>query len=147
MCKVCDHPNRAEIDIAIARGTSNSTIFHRHVGYGDKRSWVQALKDHKRHGHVAAVAVKTVQEDNQTREMDFQDCANEVYDGSLKAAQGALDAKQYYAVGSCLNPAIHILRIVKSVPGGEGDGESKGAIQEALDLMRESKEAKTRGRA
>lgn len=112
MCKVCEHPNRKKIDAAIVSGTKNPTIFHEFINSGNKESWIQALKDHKRYNHVKE-KIKKAQESKDVQEgIDLRQAAQEIFDIAKGSAQDARAAKQFGAVGGCLGPAIKVLELL-----------------------------------
>lgn len=116
MCKVCDHPNHSKIDAAIVRGMKYPTIFHQLIKSGDKKSWVQALKDHKRYGHVKEKIKNAIDSKEAEESLDLQKAAAEIFNIAKGSAEDARREGDYRAVGSCLGPAVKVLEILGKGP-------------------------------
>ena len=151
MCKVCDHPNNEKINLALAVGKKNPTIFHDFIGYAEcdedkkcwKRHWIQALKDHRRYGHIPGNSKDTANDSEKRQRLDIEKCIQEIYDIATGSAKDAREAKIYGAVGSCLNPATKVLEILNK--GNEGNpsetkdsGFMSGYMKRAEEVYAES---------
>lgn len=113
MCKICDHPQRKKIDAAIVCRTNYTTIFHQLIKSGNKDSWVQAIKDHKRHGHVSQKIQKAQESKEVQAGQDLQACAQEIYALCMDAANAAR-TQDIRAFGACIGPAIKVLEFLKA---------------------------------
>ena len=112
MCKICDHPKRKKIDAAIVRRTKYSTIFHQIIKSGNEEAWIQAMKDHKRHGHVTEKIQKAQEAEDIQSGLELQACAQEIYVLCLNAAKDARQ-KDLRAFGGCISPAVKVLEFLK----------------------------------
>lgn len=138
MCKICDHPKRKKIDAAIVRRTKYSTIFHQIIKSGNEETWIQAIKDHKRHGHVAEKIQKAQEVDDIQAGLELQACAQEIYVLCLNAAKDARQ-KDLRAFGGCIGPAIKVLEILNK---GAPEEDSKPGIDLALQRMKDDRDAR-----
>lgn len=139
MCKICDHPNRKKIDAAIVSGMKNPTIYHDLINSGPEKNWIQALKDHKRYGHISKLIQAAANEYNIKTGLNIQTCAQEIYNIATGAAKDARIAKQFGAVGSCLGPAAKVLEILNK---GNSSDDDKPGIDRALDRMKNDRDAR-----
>lgn len=105
-CSICSHKNRDQIDKCLLSKTSYRNIKERFgVSLG-------ALNRHVNEGHVSK-KVKKAQESEEIRQgLDLQACAKEIYDLCLESAKAAKKAKQFNAIGSCLQPAAKVIDIL-----------------------------------
>ncbi len=88
------------------------TIFHHFINSGDKKSWVQAIKDHKRYGHVKEKIKKAVESQEVREGLDLQKAVSEIYQIAKGSAEDARRYGDYRAVGSCLGPAVRVLELL-----------------------------------
>lgn len=138
MCKICDHPKRKKIDAAIVRRTKYSTIFHQIIKSGNEEAWVQAMKDHKRHGHVTEKIQKAQEAEDVRSGLELQACAQEIYVLCLNAAKDARQ-KDLRAFGGCIGPAVKVLEILNK---GAPEEDSKPGIDLALQRMKNDRDTR-----
>jgi hypothetical protein len=61
---------------------------------------------------VSKAILEAEKESEVKRGLDLQKCAQEIYDLALESAKDAKKAKQFNAIGSCLQPAAKVIDIL-----------------------------------
>ena len=105
-CTICAHKKRDQIDQYVVKGEPIRRIASR-FGVGEK-----SLERHLKSGHVSKTVLAANTENEKERGLDLRKCAREIYDLCLESAKEAKKAKQFNAIGSCLQPAAKVVDIL-----------------------------------
>jgi hypothetical protein len=105
-CSICADKNRCKIDewyirTADIRGTARKF-----------RVSEDALGRHISKGHISKAIQAAANENEIKHGLNLHECARTIYDLAVDGAKEAKAAKQFNAIGSCLQPAAKILDIL-----------------------------------
>jgi hypothetical protein len=105
-CSICISPFREKIDIALASGASVRNIAKQfNVG-------VSSVHRHKADGHICKAIEAAANEKEVQTGLNISKCVQEIYEIATGSAKDAREAKQFGAVGSCLNSAAKVLEVL-----------------------------------
>ncbi len=133
MCKICDHSNHQKIDAAIVRGVKNPTIFHEFINSGDREKWIQALKDHKRYGHVREKIQKAQDSKDIQQGLQLDTLLKETVDDLRDLADNAKHAEDYKAAASALGHIIRVAEILTKTNPDKPDRPYETMTDEELN--------------
>jgi len=105
-CTICNHKKRHQIDECLTKGTSYRDIARQY------RVSKDALDRHVNKGHIAEKVKNAKEAEDASEALDLRKCAKEIYDLCLDSAKEAKKAKQFGAIGSCLQPAAKVIDIL-----------------------------------
>ena len=117
-CSICVHKKRCQIDQSYLKTQDIAAIAKQY------RVSEDALGRHVRNKHISEIIEAAHNESQIKTGLEISACAKEIYDVALGSAKDARAARQFGAVGSCLNPAAKILEILNK---GKEDNMGKGA--------------------
>jgi hypothetical protein len=132
-CSICADKNRCAIDLEYIRSRDQRGTARKFKVSED------ALWRHIDKGHISE-AVKASENVNLANHgLNMQTCAQEIYEVAVGSAKDARAARQFGAVGSCLNPAAKVLEILNK--GNDKDDDRPG-IDRAVEQMKHDRDVR-----
>lgn len=132
-CSICVHKKRCQIDQSLLKRQDIAAVAKEY------RVSEDALGRHVRNKHISAI-IEAAHNDSQNKiGLEIGACAQEIYDIATGSAKDARAARQFGAVGSCLNPAAKVLEILNK--GNDKDNDKPG-IDRAVEQLKHDRDAR-----